>query len=300
MKRNKILVVLFLLTGFFIDSFGQEKPSSIAIQAQWKEGDYFSYAVKKSLISWEKEPLEDSILYTAKFEVVEKTQEGYLIRWSTAPIALFSNLYQKGALPSLLQKSGKSLSLLYKTDSQGSFQYFENVSEVLEWIEALPKDQLSEEEKNHCQKILEKPQEYLQAELSEIGYFHRPMGYTFIPNQSLDFTKEISEPLTQDLHEVGGSLYIDYIDYEYKICNIVEELSLDNFIQMLILETLQAPLDNSSYAYFEDNYYEIMYELAIPLSVEVIHVSKLDFGGALRKKTKAIYLYLIDDIEFQK
>jgi hypothetical protein len=300
MKKYTIVAVLILLTGFLIDCLGQEKPSTIALQAQWKEGDHFSYAIKKSWMTWEKEPVEDSILYSAKFEVVGKTRESYLIRWTTAPIALFSNLNQREGLPSLLQKYTKSLSLFYTTNPKGTFDRFENISEVLDWIKALPIDKLSKEEKIHLQDILENPEEYLQATLSEIAYFHRLMGFTFIPNQSLEYTKEISEPFTQDLHEVSGSFYIDYIDYEYKICNIVEELSLDQFTQGLILEALQAPMDNSSYSYFEDNYYEMMYTLGIPLSIEVIHVSKLDFGGSLSKKTEAIYVHLIDDIEFQK
>ncbi len=301
MKSLRIFT-LFLSLASLAHAYAQEKYNSLTINAQWNPGNHFSYSVKKSTFEWEgsAKTIEDSIFYSAKFEILEKIKDGYIIRWTTEAIGLFPDISTKGKLYSLLKNSNKNISLLYKTGPDGAFQHFENLKDLLDLVSFLPEEKLSKEEILICRQILANPEEYTQKTLEEIQYFHIPMGLTFVPNQSLEYVKEIGDPKTDNLHEVVGSIYIDYIDYDYKICNIVQELSLDKITEDLILEDLQAPKENSSYSYFEDNYYEVLYEIGVPISIEIISVSKLDREGDIKKKAQSMFLYLTDDVEFQK
>lgn len=316
----RIFLILTILISFQLNALAQSEKDSENIEfvSYWTLNEKHKYEVTKVVQSWRYgiQTQNDTVAYTAQFEVIDSTQVAYTIRWNYQ-----DDLARKYNIPeSLMNKYEKyaNREIIYITTEVGTFVAIENWQEIYEVMSNLYKDLkesiLNKEIESTTDILLkiqvlettENPQALVeQIFIHEILLFHFPMGIALSTTEPLTYEEELANMFGGKPIKGDAKVFVDSVDVAQKYCRLRQEMSLDPKDTKDLLMTafkkknlnskaIKKELKNAKYEITDNNTYEYYYYPGLPIKIETQRDILMNFG---KEKSKRKNYTLIEKID---
>ncbi|SFT69833.1 hypothetical protein SAMN05216474_1887 [Lishizhenia tianjinensis] len=315
MKTNLLLLFLFCLN---ITAFAQEEtPSSIPFIAYWTEGEVYSYELIKTKIKETKSSrtVEDSLVYTVTFEILEETDTSYTISYTQDPI------YINGLKKEMLQdfKHLLTQNIIYETDETGLVKQMRNAGDVLKTMKenmetifsllSTEYPQTSVHKLNDLKTVIDEiftEENIMSLAFKELTYFHFPFGYEFDTNGKVSYEDLLPNPFGGSPLRGDAEISISEVDAENMSCVLSHNMTVNpedvnrfikEFIEKLntnFSESEKLELNDIDFQITDNNAFTIDYDLGLPLSIQTSRRTTVKEKTSTTTMTEGIKLQLID------
>ncbi len=240
MTKYLLLALFCCLTGL---SNAQTDTTEYPFVAYWEKGDAYNFRVSKIKLSYKNDSLvkADTTTYTALFEVLDSTAEGYLIGYT------FGNEYYstEAVSPEILDAlaSFDLGNITYTTNELGQFQALKNWKPFAQAMrvaldtaiaQLVTRQQLDtalfQEIMAPLITAYTTEQGILNKLVGELQHFHLFYGYTYINGDTLHYEDSFANMFGGAPFPVASELYVESTDYT------------NDYVVMRHLNTLRACL----------------------------------------------------------
>jgi len=321
----KNTIIIFAILFYPIICVSQIDTSNVSFVAYWSIGDSYDFQITKVKKDWRNGKLtkQDSSTQVVNFKVIDSTESSYRIQWTVKNSSvndLITNLrenYNKdGSLDSIFQKYNLN-SVIYSTDELGIFNRIENSK----GIEILAKTVIDQIEKKYT---LENPKDSIRLQnaikpikdiytstegiesllVSEIQFFHSPLGYEYDISEPLEYKQEYPNLLGGKPIMADAVMTFNYVDLENGYIEFQEEISLNpemvKNITVKYLKAMGAPQDKleliskeAKVNTFDSSEYQYYFNPGVPHKINTIRTSIVNLPNEKIKSEKRTTIELI-------
>jgi len=298
--------LLYCILLFWNTNAISAQPDStyIPFVAEWTPETNHYFIVKEIEYLWEDTTLvkSDTIPTLANLQVLESNENGYLISWrqNFNPVELG---FQGDENAEFLESE-----IIYQVDSLGKFLHVQNwqelsamsIAEIEKSIKLQNDGQVaSVEAMDLIQPTIDqlKTQEGVNKMLTEeIQMIHFPFGRAFSKVKTEHFETTLTV-MGGDEVDAIGVMYINAIDRENAICQLVQETTLDpdaisaylyKFLKNLgaPADQIQSEIEQTRLEVNKTLTYNYKYQDTLPSKVTLVNDIHTEFANRVQKKTK--------------